>query len=88
MTFWHRENRQSTNGCAADGTTVITVSEDKKLADINVGCLNVEVPFDRTPGLPISRSRGRLWAFGDCGSLISFTAAFGLPGGGYSSVPK
>jgi hypothetical protein len=88
MTFWHWGNRQSTSGCAADGTAVITFSEDKKLADKNAGWLNVEVLFDRTPILPMSRSRGRLWTFCDCGGLSILAAAFGLSGGGYSLVPK
>jgi hypothetical protein len=56
------------------------LSEDKKLADMNVGCVKVDAIFDCAPRLALT--------FGDCGSLSVIAAAFRLPGGGYSSVPQ
>lgn len=77
--------RQVTDGCVGDEVAVIRFSEDKKLADINVGCLEIEYPVEWARNLP-SGSRGLARAFGG-GDTSSFTAAR-LPAGGNGSVPK
>jgi hypothetical protein len=49
-----------TGGSTADEVAVSVLSEDKKLADMNVGCLKVDAIFDRTSGLALD--------FDNCGS--------------------
>ena len=53
----HSGNRQVT---AADDVEVTVLSENKKLADMNIGCVKVDAISDRA---------SRLALFGDCGSL-------------------
>jgi hypothetical protein len=81
MTGIHSGNWHVTYGCAGDDSAVMTLSEDKKLADVNVGSLDFEELCDRAAHLPVNPSRGLALAFRDCGSLL-FAAPFGLPAGG------
>jgi len=64
----------------------MTLSEDKKLADINVGRVKIEVRFECALNLLTDFFLGRPRAFRG-GNLSFFTAVFGLVGG-YNSVPK
>ena len=69
-----------TKGWAGDDLAVTMPSEDKKLADTNVGCVKVDAIFDCAPRLGLT--------FGDCGGLSFVAASFRFPGGGYGSLPQ